>query len=94
MSPEAYGRALRHQEAAARDYEAAAMIYGSPFRSVRARYSGNSHQRRKQRRAQMATCLRLCPGCSWCGTDPGDRKDGRWTECDGSGVLPARKAKR
>ncbi len=32
MSPEAYARALQHQEAAARDYEAAAMIYGSPFR--------------------------------------------------------------
>ena len=92
MSPEAYGRALRHQEAAARDYEAAAMIYGSPFRSARARYSGNSHQRRKQRRAQMATCLRLCPGCSWCGTDPGP--DVEITECAGSGVLPARKAKR
>ena len=57
------------------------------------RYSGNSHQRRKQRRSQMATCLRLCPGCSWCGTDPGDRKDGRWTECDGSGVLPAKSTK-
>ena len=52
MSPEAYARAL--QEAAARDYEAAVMIYGSPFRSVRARYSGNSHRRRKQRRAQRS----------------------------------------
>jgi hypothetical protein len=56
------------------------------------RYSGNSHQRRKQRRSQMATCLRLCPGCSWCGTDPGP--DVESVECDGSGVLPARKAKR
>lgn len=37
--------------------------------------------------------LRSCLGCSWCGTPP---KDGatRFTECDGSGVLPARKAKR
>ena len=37
--------------------------------------------------------LRPCLGCSWCGTDPGDRKDGRWTECDGSGVLPAKSTK-
>ena len=90
MSPEAYARALQHQEAAARDYEAAAMIYGSPFRSVRARYSGNSHQRRKQRRAQRAKYrigerLRPCPGCMEC--DP----SGFASICDGSGVLPARK---
>ena len=37
--------------------------------------------------------LRRCLGCSWCGTDPGDRKDGRWTECDGSRVLPAKSTK-
>ena len=43
---------------------------------------------------RIGESLRPCLGCSWCGTDPGDRKDGRWTECDGSGVLPARKAKR
>ena len=68
MSPEAYARALQHQEAAARDYEAAALIYGSPFQyrlppllvkipddnERPRRYSGNSHQRRKQRRAQRS----------------------------------------
>lgn len=36
--------------------------------------------------------LRPCLGCSWCGQDPGDLPDDKWTECDGSGVLPARKA--
>ena len=35
--------------------------------------------------------LRPCLGCSWCGTDPGDLPDDKWTECDGSGVLLARK---
>ena len=39
MSPEAYARALQHQEAAARDYEAAAMIYGSPCEGSRVRRS-------------------------------------------------------
>ena len=42
---------------------------------------------------ESASRLRPCLGCSWCGTDPGDRKDGRWTECDGSGVLPAKSTK-
>lgn len=34
--------------------------------------------------------LRPCLGCSWCGTPPHEHEK-RVTECDGSGVLPARR---
>lgn len=34
--------------------------------------------------------LRSCLGCSWCG-DPPREGETRFTECDGSGVLPAKK---
>ncbi len=37
--------------------------------------------------------LRHCLGCSWCGTPP--REDAtRFTQCDGSGLLPSRRQRR
>jgi hypothetical protein len=36
--------------------------------------------------------LQLCLGCSWCGTPPEEGAT-RFTQCDGSGVLPAQRSK-
>ena len=89
---------------AARPFTARSLVgmsMGSRKRAVIKEMRREDHPEHGQRldywevRAQyrIGERLRPCLGCSWCGTDPGDLPDDKWTECDGSGVLPARRSK-